>query len=169
VRQANTLRCVMTTATNTRWITGLCAAVVFAGLACGAALLVPTPAEARVFVGLGFGFPIGFPGYYYPPYPYPYYYPPPPYYPLPPYCPAPGAYPPSAPTAPGGYSPSAGTAGPANHLHPAVALDRRFRPAVPRIPNNPRRTGTPNESLRNSLPRSRRPMARRQLTFPRDA
>ena len=64
----------MTTATNTRWITGLCAAVVFAGLACGAALLVPTPAEARVFVGVGFGFPIGFPGYYYPPYPYPYYY-----------------------------------------------------------------------------------------------
>jgi hypothetical protein len=97
----------MTIATKTRWITGVGTAAVVAGLAYCAALLVPTPAEARVFVGVGFGFPIGFPGYYYPPYPYPYYYPPPPYYPLPPSYPAPGAYPPPAPPAPGGYTPSA--------------------------------------------------------------
>ena len=46
----------MTIATNTCWITGVRAATVVGGLACGAALLVPTAAEARVFVGVGFGF-----------------------------------------------------------------------------------------------------------------
>src|SRR5215470_16598757 len=101
----------MTAATNTRWITGVGAAAVVAGLACGAALLVPTAAEARMFVGVGFGFPIGFPGYYYPPYPYPYYYPPPPY-PPPTYYPPSGPYPPSAPPAPGGYMPSTATPAP---------------------------------------------------------
>ena len=101
----------MTIATNTCWITGVRAAAVVGGLACGAALLVPTAAEARVFVGVGFGFPIGFPGYYYPPYPYPYYYPPPPY-PPPAYYPPSGPYPPSAPPAPGGYTPSTATPAP---------------------------------------------------------
>ncbi len=100
----------MTIATKTRWSTGVCAAAVVAGLACGAALLVPAPAEARVFVGVGFGFPIGFPGYYYPPYPYPYYYPPP--YPPPAYYPSPGPYPPPAPPAPGEYTPSTATQAP---------------------------------------------------------
>ena len=67
----------MTIATKTRWTTWVHGAAVVAGLAGGAALLVSTPAQARVFVGVGFGFPIGFPGYYYPPYPPP----PPPFYP----------------------------------------------------------------------------------------
>src|SRR5947208_3020291 len=107
----------MMIAGKTRWMTGVRAAAVVVGLACGAVLFVPTPAEARVFVGFGFGFPIGFPGYYYPPYPYPYYYPPPvyysppPYYPPPAYYPPPGSYQPPAPRAPAGYTPS-GTAQP---------------------------------------------------------
>ena len=86
----------MTIATKTRWMIRVRAAGVVAGLACGVALLAPSPAEARVFVDVGFGFPIGFPGYYYPPYP-----------PLPPFYPPPGAYPPPAPQAPAAYSPSA--------------------------------------------------------------
>jgi hypothetical protein len=92
----------MTIATKTRWIPAVSAATVIAGLACGAALSVPTPAEAHVFVGVGFGFPIGFPGYYYPPYP-----PLPPFYPPSAYYPPPGPYPPPAPSAPSGYTPSA--------------------------------------------------------------
>jgi hypothetical protein len=80
------------------------AAVVTAAVAFGVAISGATPAAARVFVGFGFGFPIGFPGYYYPPYPYPYYPPPPPpYY----YPPAPG-YSPPASYQPSGYPPSAG-------------------------------------------------------------
>ena len=51
---------------------------VIAALGLGTTILAPAPApapaKAAVFVGFGFGFPFGFPGYYYPPYPY---YPPP--------------------------------------------------------------------------------------------
>jgi hypothetical protein len=64
---------------------------------------IAQPADARVFVGFGFGFP-GFWGYPYPYYPG-YYYPPYPYYP--PYGPYPAAYPPpAAPPAPAAASPS---------------------------------------------------------------
>jgi hypothetical protein len=80
-----------------RWISGTgAAAAIITALGFGSTLLAPTPAEAGVFVGFGFGFPIGFPGYYYPPYPY---YPPPP---PPPYY-APSGYPP-----PASYQSSAG-------------------------------------------------------------
>jgi hypothetical protein len=61
---------------------------------CGAvATLGVHPAEARVFVGLGFGFPV-----------YPPYYPPPVYYPPPPvvYAPPPVVYTPPPPA----YSPA---------------------------------------------------------------
>ena len=71
---------------------GFGAAAIVAALGFATAVLAPTPAEARVFVGVGFGFPIGFP-FYYPPYPYPppaYYPPPPPYYSAPAAYPAPG-------------------------------------------------------------------------------
>ena len=86
---------------RTPWARGF-AIVGASGLALGSALLTARPAEARVFVGFGFGFPIGFPGYYYPPYPYPYY-PPPVYYPPPPaYYPPPSFYPPAS------YQPSSG-------------------------------------------------------------
>ncbi len=72
-------------------------------LAIAAALPIATPgrADARVFIGVGFGFPgigFGFPyyaPYYYPPYLYrPYYYPPPAYYYPPPlaYAPPPAVY-----------------------------------------------------------------------------
>ena len=96
----------MTTPTKIHWITRIGATAMIAGLACGGALLTPSAAEARVFVGVGFGFPIGFPGYYYPPYPYPYYYPPPVYYPPPAYYSPPSSYQPPAPRAPAGYTPS---------------------------------------------------------------
>ena len=71
---------------------------------CGAWALAPTPAAARIFIGVGFGLPL-FPGAYWPYYPpYPYYYPPPPayaYYPAPAApLPAPGAPPPAAAAAP---------------------------------------------------------------------
>ena len=74
-----------------------------AALAAGAGLFAltaaPSPAAARVFVGVG----LGFPGFYYPPYPYyPYYaYPPPAWYPPPPadyYPPPAGSW--DAPAAP---------------------------------------------------------------------
>jgi len=91
-----------------RWITRIAATAVIAGLAASGALLTSSAAEARVFVGFGFGFPIGFPGYYYPPYPSPYYYPPPAYYPPPPaYYPQPGSYQQPAQRPPSGYAPSA--------------------------------------------------------------
>ena len=83
---------------------GFGAAAIVAALGFATAVLAPTPAEPRVFVGFGFGFPIGFP-FYYPPYPYPppaYYPPPPPYYSAPAAYPAPGT--PNQP--PGGYAPS---------------------------------------------------------------
>ena len=89
----------MTIPIKRRWENGRGAAAVLMALGFGAALLASTPAEARVFIGFGFGFPIGFP-YYYPPYPYPYYpvpyYPPVPYSYPPPYYPAPTSYQPSA-------------------------------------------------------------------------
>jgi hypothetical protein len=68
-------------------VSALCAAAL--GLTCG-------PAQARVFVGLGFGLPLYYgPGYYPPPvyYPPPIYYapPPPPVYYVPPQTYTPGA------------------------------------------------------------------------------
>ena len=75
----------MTIQIKGHWGSGRGVAAVLVALGFVAALLASTPAEARVFIGFGFGFPIGFP-YYYPPYPYGYYYPPPvpAYYPPPP-------------------------------------------------------------------------------------
>ena len=75
---------------------GFGAVAIIAALSFAVGLSAPTPAEARVFVGFGFGFPIGFP-FYYPPYAYPYYPPPPP-----PYYPAPASYPAPTPS----YAPS---------------------------------------------------------------
>ena len=93
----------MTSPINLGRLTGIAVAAMIAALDLGSTILAP--AEAAVFVGFGFGFPIGFPGYYYSPYPY-YPPPPPPYYPPPAYYPAPPAsYQPSA-----GYPPSAGHA-----------------------------------------------------------
>jgi pimeloyl-ACP methyl ester carboxylesterase len=74
--------------TRTRRLIPFCGAAVVAGAAVAAMLLATAPASARVFVGIG----VGWPGFYYPapypvyPYPPPYYYPPPPpyYYPPPP-------------------------------------------------------------------------------------
>jgi hypothetical protein len=60
----------MTSPTNLGRLTSVAAAVMIAALGLGGTILAPTSAEAAVFVGFGFGFPIGFPGYYYPPYPY---------------------------------------------------------------------------------------------------
>jgi hypothetical protein len=83
---------------------GLGAVAITAAFGFAAAVLDSAPAEARVFIGFGFGIPIGFP-FYYPPYPY---YPPPAYYPPPPYYPAPASYPaPGTPSQPsGGYTTS---------------------------------------------------------------
>ena len=98
---------------KTSWPRGFATLGAFVGLALGSALLTAKPAEARVFVGFGFGFPIGFPGFYYPPYPYPYYpayYPRPAYYPPSPYPPPASHQPASGYAQPGGYAPS-GSAG----------------------------------------------------------
>ena len=93
-------------------------------LAAAAALPLATPrnADARVFVGVGFGFPffgVGFgaPFYapYYNPY-YPYY----PYYPRPIYYPPPVAYPPP-PVAYGAPPASYGTTAPVNNGPSAMA------------------------------------------------
>ena len=81
----------MTIPIKERWGSSRGAAAILMALGFGAALLASTPAEARVFIGFGFGFPIGFP-YYYPPYPYGYYYPPP----VPAYYPPPPSYYPPA-------------------------------------------------------------------------
>jgi hypothetical protein len=100
----------MTIPRKTHWITRIGAIAVIAGFAFVAVVLRPSPAEARVFVGFGFGFPIGFPGFYYPPYPY--YLPPPPAYSYPPpaYYP-PAGYPPAGDySAPGSYRPSGSAA-----------------------------------------------------------
>lgn len=95
----------MSVATRARGVGNIAAVALIAGLCSSTALSVSRPAEARVFVGFGFGVPIGFPGYFYPPYPYPYY-PPPAYYPPPPYYPPlPASYQPSTAYAPpGGYT-----------------------------------------------------------------
>jgi hypothetical protein len=90
--------------TRTPWASGVGMIAVIAMTALSGTLFTTKPAEARVFVGFGFGFPIGFPGYYYPPYPYPYY-PPPVYYPPPGSYPPPAFYQPSS-----GYAPSGGYA-----------------------------------------------------------
>jgi hypothetical protein len=97
--RVNMPRCLMTRPTKLGRLTGIAAAAMIAALDFAATMLAPTPAEAGVFVGFGFGLPIGFPGYYYPPYPY--YAPPPP---PPPYYPPPAYYPPP----PASYQPSAG-------------------------------------------------------------
>jgi hypothetical protein len=80
----------------------LAAAGFAAVLALGAVAAAPHPAEARVFVGVGFGVPLYPPAYYPPPY---YYYPPPVVYAPPPvvYAPPPApaaavAPPPAEPT-----------------------------------------------------------------------
>ena len=106
-----------------RW-TGVAAAAVIAALGLGTTILAPTSAEAAVFVGFGFGFPIGFPGYYYPPYPY---YPPPP----PPYNPPPAYY----PTPPASFQPSAG-------YQPSVGHAPSGSAAVPSITYTSRRGWT---------------------------
>ncbi len=91
-------------------------------LAIAAVLSVATAqrADARVFVGVGLGFPVfgfGFPYYApsYPPYYAPYYYPPPAYYypPPPAYAPPPGAY--------GGPATGYGTATPGSEGPSAIA------------------------------------------------
>jgi hypothetical protein len=85
-----------------RWIGGIGpAATIITSLGFGGTLLAPTQTEAGVIVCFGFGFPIGFPGYYYPTYPY-YPPPPPPYY-APPGYPSPASYQSSA-----GYPPADG-------------------------------------------------------------
>jgi hypothetical protein len=96
------------TKTKTGRVAGFGAAAIIAALGFAGAVSAPNPAEARVFVGFGFGFPIGFPFYYPPPYPYPppAYYPPPPYYPAPASYPAPGTQPQPS----GGYA-SSGSVG----------------------------------------------------------
>lgn len=116
----------MTSPTKLGRLTGVAAAVVIAALGFAAMILASTPAKARVFVGFGFGFPIGFPGYYYPPYPY-YPPPPPPYYPPPGYYPPPPtSYQPSAGYAPSaGYGPSAGYAPSGSAATPPITYTPR--------------------------------------------
>ena len=81
-----------------RWLTGIGAAAFAAALVFGATVMTPQPAAARVFVGVGFGFPgFYYPGPYYYPYYNPYYYPPPAWYPPPP--PPAAWYPPPGPGA----------------------------------------------------------------------
>ena|SRR5690348_4365308 len=109
----------MSVATRVRPGGGVAAVALLAGLAFAAAISAARPAEARVFVGFGFGLPIGFPGYFYPPYPYPYY-PPPVYYPPPAYYPPP----------PASYQPSSGYASPGGYRQPgsAAALSITYTP-----------------------------------------
>jgi hypothetical protein len=84
-------------ATRVRRTTGIGVAALIAALGFAARVAAPVPAAAGVFIG--FGFPIGLPGYY-PPYPYP----PSPYYPSP--YPPPDSYPPPPSYQPSGpYSP----------------------------------------------------------------
>jgi hypothetical protein len=110
----------MTDQTSIRRLVGIVGAAVIAVLGFGIATL-PHPAKARVFVGVGVGFPIGFPGYYYPPYAYPYYPPPPPYYPPPAYYPPPPAsYQPSS-----GYPPSAGYGSAGSYAAPPITYTPR--------------------------------------------
>jgi hypothetical protein len=79
-------------------------ALMAGGAILAAAVAVPGPAHARVWVGFGFPFYYGPPAYYGPP-PY---YPPPAYYPPPPYYPPPATYyPPPSAYAPGYSAPSA--------------------------------------------------------------
>jgi hypothetical protein len=135
---------------------GFGAAAIVAALGFATAVLAPTPAEARVFVGFGVGFPIGFP-FYYPPYPYP----PPAYYPPPPpYYPAPAAYP-----APGTSKSAARrlcslrTCGePVDHLRAAARLDKRARSILPGIPDHRVRGQSYDRALRHRLPGCERPM-----------
>jgi hypothetical protein len=53
----------MTIPTKPRWFRGVGVVAVIGALAFGAAALAPAVAKARVFVGFGFCFPLGFPGY----------------------------------------------------------------------------------------------------------
>jgi len=83
---------------KTRCFAAIATAAVIAGCGFTATALAPTAAEAAGFVGFSFGFPIGFPAYYPPPPPYPYY--------PPPYPPPPSGYqPPGSPPHPGSYTP----------------------------------------------------------------
>lgn len=82
------------------------------------ALFVSAPANARVFVSLGFPFfPFFGPAYYYPPPAYSYYYPPPYYYP-----PQQGYY------APGAYAQNAPQSAPADTVSPSASKNcKTFR------------------------------------------
>ena len=72
------------------------------GIVLGGLVALSSPANARVWVGVGFPFYVGPPAYYPPP---AYYYPPPPvYYPPPAYYGGPPAPPYSSYPAPPGYS-----------------------------------------------------------------
>ena len=90
-------------------------------LAVGAWAALPSPAAARVFVGIG----VPFPGYYAP---YPYYYPPQAYYP---YSPPPPAYypPPAQAAAPAYYPPPAQAEAPAASPTSSAAITYTERPA----------------------------------------
>ncbi|HVC53678.1 MAG TPA: hypothetical protein VND87_16790 [Stellaceae bacterium] len=99
---------------------GIAGAALGIVIAAAGWVAMPTPAQARIFVGFGFGAP--YPGYYGYPccgYPYPYPYPPPVYYPPPP----PAYYPPTS------YGPPA--APPAEPAAPATrtAITYTSRPA----------------------------------------
>jgi hypothetical protein len=102
----------MGVAMRIRRVSGIAAVALTTVLGFGAALSSAKPAEAGVFIGFGFGFPVGFSGFYYPPYPY-LYYPPPGYYPALGYYPPPAGYQPSSVYGPpGDYVPSAPAATP---------------------------------------------------------
>jgi hypothetical protein len=85
----------MGVAMRIRRVSGIAAVALTTVLGFGAPLSAAKPAKGGVFVGFGFGFPIGFPGFYYPPYPY-LHYPPPGYYSAPDYYPPPAGYQPSS-------------------------------------------------------------------------
>jgi hypothetical protein len=149
----------MTSRTKLGRLTGVAAAAVIGALGLGAMISAPTSAEATVFVGFGFGFPIAFPGYYYPSYPY-YPPPPPPYYPLPAYYPTPPAsYQPSA-----GYPPSGGHAPLGLAATPPITYTPRpgWTNAEGQI--EPGRWQSRDREVRHRLSRRERPVVYRQLT-----
>jgi len=115
---------------RTRIIAGIGATVAIAAFGFAIPFLMPAPAKA--FVAFSFGFPA------YPP-PPPNYYPPRPppgYYPPPGTSGPPGAYPPAA-AQPPGYSPRRAHLAPIDYLYPETSVDRRFRPAMSRMHDDP--------------------------------
>jgi hypothetical protein len=96
----------MSFAMRTPWTSGIAPVAMVAALGFSM-LSTAKPAEGGVFVGFGFGFPVGFPAFYYPPYLYPYY-PPVAYYSAPSCYPSTEGNQPSSSYAPQeGYTPSA--------------------------------------------------------------